>query len=447
MLGCWIVLTVWWLPILADDETIKTASEPEQPSWLARSLEHEALTARWRGANARALERAIKAGESGARLEWVRRHEAGEGMPRDHDRALLQLREGAEGGDRAAQYWLGHYHADEEPTPGSSAYVGNFQLAAEWLEAAARQGHKEAAFELGALYHFGKLPRDTAEAIRWFKLAAEAGHVEAAANLAFHLAQGGETASGEPVQPQPEAAIKWYQAAVERGYDDAAVALAELLTDTDTARKWLLKAARRGHARSKAVLALRYDDTSLLSADDVPDLENAVRLGGLPEGALLLGRLHEDGRWVKKDLNRALDYYHRAGLWGHQPDAELQMAALRLLASANVAPMSGGPFPIQRSAFLPTTPAWVPSPVVRLQIAELLWNGSVAVPRDRPTALEWFLLAAQAGSPQAMRRIGEFWEQGVNGEPDLAEAKRWYRRAEQVEKAGKGPDSASSKAK
>lgn len=428
----------------AEDNVTEEESGPDL-SWLARGLGREVLTERWRTAKAAALEKAVQAGDSGARLERIRRHEAGEGTPRDHDRAMHLLRDAAESGDRAAQYWLGHHHADEEPAPGNNTFVGNYQLAAEWLEAAARQGHTLAAFELGELFHYGKLPRDTAEAIRWFKLAAEAGHAEAAANLAFHLAQGGETAAGEPVRAQPADAVRWYQTAVERGFHDAAVALADFLNgdfrvrdhhqpaDRDTAKTWLLKAARRGHAPSKALLAIAFDDTSTLRSADLPGLIQAAESGGSSSSALLLGRLHEEGRWVPKDPNEALRYYRRVGGVSTLTTNLLiatASAVVRLYASGEIKPDTSGAHPV-----LPTNPRLVPSREVRLQLAELLWTGNGAVPRDRALSLEWYLLAAQAGSAPAMRRIGQFWEQGVNGQPDLDEARRWYRRAESLEKA------------
>lgn len=435
-----IILAALCWSVGADDAVTEQDGDPE-PSGLALELGREPLTVRWQTAKPAVLASAIRAGDAGARLEWVRRHESGEGVPRNHDQALRLLRDAAEGGDRPAQYWLGHYHADEEPAPGNNTFVGNYQLAAEWLEAAARQGHTIAAFELGELYHFGKLPRDDGEAIRWFKQAAEADHAEAAANLAFHLAQGGETATGEAVRARPDDAIRWYQTAVDRGFDNAAVALADFLSGDfrvrdhhqpaapDIARKWLLKAAARGHIRSKAVLAIRFRDFSTLRATDALELEDTVRRGGSPEASQLLGQLYEEGRWLQKDLRRALECYQRAGPWGSEPNGELQLAFLRCLTLNQPNPGES-----HAGDLFPTNPAWAPSPTVRLQIAEMLWNGNQTVPRDRALALEWFLLAAQAGSSEAMRRIGQFWAEGVNGQPDPDEARRWFRRAEVMER-------------
>lgn len=441
---CAILLFAIGWPAVADTETAVPAAEAVRPSCLARRLSGEPLTERWRIAKASALERAVEAGDPGARLEWIRRQAAGEGVPRDPDLALRLLREAAAGGDRAAQYWLGNYHSVEEPIPGNDVLVGNYQLAAEWLGAAAGQGHVEAAFELGELYHYGKLPRDTAEAIRWFKMAAEAGHVEASAKLASHLAYGGKTAAGEAIPGQREEAIRWYQLAIERGYDDAAVELAALLggryfvpeqnypADPDTAKKWLLKSARRGHAPSKALLAIAFDDTSTLRASDLPGLIQAANSGGSSDSALLLGRLYEEGRWVPKDPNEAMHYYRRVGGVSASTTNLLiatATAVVRLYASGEINPDKSGARPE-----LPNNPKLVPSREVRLQLAELLWRGNQAVPRDRALALEWFLLSAQAGSAPAMRRIGQFWAEGVNGQPDPDEARRWVRRAEAIEK-------------
>ncbi|MCW5556575.1 MAG: SEL1-like repeat protein [Verrucomicrobiae bacterium] len=70
---------------------------------------------------------------------------------------------------------------------------------------------------------------------------------------------------------------------------------------------------------------------------------------------------------------------------------------------------------------------------MRFQLAELLWNGTRAVPADRASAVEWYLRAAQAGSAPAMRRLAELWSSESLGAPDPAEAARWRREAERTE--------------
>ncbi len=81
------------------------------------------------------------------------------------------------------------------------------------------------------------------------------------------------------------------------------------------------------------------------------------------------------------------------------------------------------------SSLVPKDANVLTNPVSRLQLAQLLWTGSAAVPQNRTLAIEWFSNAAKAGSADAMLRLGELWQQGINGKPDVPEALRWYRKA------------------
>jgi TPR repeat protein/predicted Ser/Thr protein kinase len=55
--------------------------------------------------------------------------------------------------------------------------------------------------------------------------------------------------------------------------------------------------------------------------------------------------------------------------------------------------------------------------------------GAASAARDPQAALRWWALAADAGDPRAMRKLGEVHEDGWCVAPDDSEAASWYRRA------------------
>jgi uncharacterized protein len=91
-----------------------------------------------------------------------------------------------------AQYQLGMllyqectgYLIDLFCGPNKTSPSKNYQFAARWLEVAAKQGHREAEFQLATMYELGRgVPQDFAEAARWYQAAAEAGQEQATVML------------------------------------------------------------------------------------------------------------------------------------------------------------------------------------------------------------------------------------------------------------------------
>ncbi len=64
------------------------------------------------------------------------------------------------------------------------------------------------------------------------------------------------------------------------------------------------------------------------------------------------------------------------------------------------------------AAVAPVAPVWPVAPVA-----------PVALPEDRAAAQRWFRAAAQLGHGQAQLMLGRYLAEGVDGEPDAAEAR------------------------
>ncbi len=116
---------------------------------------------------------------------------------------LKTLEAAARQGDREAQFRIGARFLND------SALEGGAAAAARWLTRAAGQGHTEAQFMLASLLERGAgVPRDEGEAIGWYRKAATAGHVRAMHNLGVLL-----SARASP-QDYREAATWFNQAAL-----------------------------------------------------------------------------------------------------------------------------------------------------------------------------------------------------------------------------------------
>lgn len=86
----------------------------------------------------------------------------------------------ANSGDSSAQYYIGAtYCGYGFPIPETEV---NFNIAKEWYMKAAEQGHKDAQYYLGRLYHWQI--KEYEKAIFWFMKSAEQGHLEAMVYLA-----------------------------------------------------------------------------------------------------------------------------------------------------------------------------------------------------------------------------------------------------------------------
>ncbi len=76
------------------------------------------------------------------------------------------------------------------------------------------------------------------------------------------------------------------------------------------------------------------------------------------------------------------------------------------------------------------TPAATPEPAAEADAGTLYERGQAfAEAGNYAEALEWYLKAAEAGSAEAMRKIGGLYREGNGVEPDNRKALEWYRKA------------------
>lgn len=118
-----------------------------------------------------------------------------------------------------------------------------------------------------------------------------------------------------------EAAIG-FRVAAEKGSPEAQFQLARLLflgagveKNTEEARKWVEKAASRGHVLANAAFGqLLFDDGD--RDEDAFRMLMMASMNGVPSAAYYLGMCLEDGRGTARDVERAKIFYRIAAKGG-----------------------------------------------------------------------------------------------------------------------------------
>lgn len=161
--------------------------------------------------------KAAARGDASARYNLAVMQIRGETRILGRQQALRALRRSADAGFAPAQYMLG------ELLEGGWLLPRALPEAHQYFEAAARQGHIEAAHALALQFMMGRgVTQNDEAAARWYEVAASAGDVAAQYTLASFYERG----TGVPRDHR--LAIQWYVAAARQG-DEAARAKARVL--------------------------------------------------------------------------------------------------------------------------------------------------------------------------------------------------------------------------
>ncbi|MCX7108694.1 MAG: tetratricopeptide repeat protein [Proteobacteria bacterium] len=231
--------------------------------------------------------------------------------------------------DAQTQFNLGMAYAKGESVP------RNIAEAVKWFRMAAMQGHAEAQFSLGLLYHFGHnqgIHQNYAETAKWWLMAAEQGDAKAQSALA-QLYEDGHGV----LQNYAEAA-KWYLMAANQGYAEAQFSIGVLYIrgvgvqqNPADAAMWWRMAANQGYASAQSRLGLAYY-LGLGVPQNYSEATKWLRLAADQGNALAqygLGGAYENGQGVPQNYAEAAKWYRLAAAQGD----EKAQAALNSLGS------------------------------------------------------------------------------------------------------------------
>lgn len=272
-------------------------------------------------------------------------------------RSRSWLGRSAERGNPFAAYLLGAI----KPPPDSPSEADSLTI--DWMRRAADDGLADAQFEMALRHAQARgAPLDLAEARRWYERAAEQNYAPALCNLATMEWQGsggaadlakaeqhfrGAADAGFPqgffgmgevlrVQERYAEAGPAYVQAAEAGIAEADFWLGCLASqglgqarDERNAAKHFLKAALAGHIISQAIAADVLARGAGITADPDAAARWDVEMKKVTDRELIttLGGLYLEGRLVKRDLVKALQYFRTAAAQG-QPAAQRWAGAL-----------------------------------------------------------------------------------------------------------------------
>ncbi len=176
---------------------------------------------------ASAWRKAAEAGDPRAQYELGYCYEKAVGVGCDENEAFKWYRRSAEGGYAPAQFTLGYSHQGR----GRLDYDHDEVL--KWYGKASDQGYAKAQFNLGCYYDHGQgesgklvpggptvwtkfgVPRNPAEALKWYRKAAENGHAQA------QYLMGKIYHSGKEVPEDHAQAVMWWRKASEQGHPES----------------------------------------------------------------------------------------------------------------------------------------------------------------------------------------------------------------------------------
>jgi TPR repeat protein len=210
-------------------------------------------------------------------------------------------------------------------------WMADYAKALEQLKPLAEKGDPEAQDELGGMYAAGLgVAQSYPQALEWFRKAAALKNVSAAQNLARFYD------NGWGVPKDPEQALQWYRTAAELGDSHAQGRVGYLLATApepkyDEAMKWFRKSAEQGHEPAIYWLGRLHEEGWGVAKD----LENAVKL--YREAAVLgdsdaqyrLAVLHREGRGVPHDETQARKWVVRSVMQGNAEAEQLYLAHYR----------------------------------------------------------------------------------------------------------------------
>lgn len=342
-----------------------------------------------------------------------------------------------------------------------------------------------------------RVPPDPDGAAYWYERAARQGHAAAAQRLGDLYASGavGSFRSMGAPAPLVGEAVRWYWLAAEQGNGEALTALDHLRARFPLAEALLARASGdHATARAKLETLAKGNDLEALywrgvmqerGEGGAPDPARAAAWyergyqRGFGPAALALGRLHETGQGVPRDIDQAYRLYGAAGArgvveaqaaierlnferrFGAPPEStvdgalEAMAAQMRALAASILHPLAAAG-DVDAQHWLGTvaekgrrSPAdreeairWFRAAALQSdaasahQLARLFDNTLDGAGRSLGDAAEkarWLRRAAEAGHLEAARELGEAYRAGQGVAADAAEAERWYRRAERIE--------------
>jgi TPR repeat protein len=357
-------------------------------------------------------------------LAW--KHAKGDGVPKNKQLAIQTLEVAANRGSLQAMYDLGHLY-----WKGRLGVTVNLALAEQWLRKAAVGGHQEGQRSLASVLQDPAGNPRLPEAIEWLTRAAQGGLAAAMYDL------GNCYRRGIGCAPDLDAAVTWWMEAAKLGHPHAAFSLADAFYRSETrslteqdALHWYQKAALGGIGKAQTALRRWFAQERGASAEQYVQWYQSAALAGHAFAQRQLGRLHQVGHLLKRDLAEAAYWYQLAAEagdgWSQYEVALLHEKDISGGIAGAADPHLGGHSSVSFRWMLKAAKQCIPAAQTRLALYYARGQGTV---RSDADARVWFRKAAALGYAEAMFYLSQMLARGIGGPHDLREAHRLLQRA------------------
>lgn len=287
----------------------------------------------------------------------------------------------------------------------------------------AAQDQAEAQFEVGKIWEEGHLGRKSRKiAQRWYVKAGRQGHIEACYRCGVLYHEAGLRARTQDIRRKSAAerealklkcfkyALEWLRPPAEEGHTDAMFRLGQLEQGVD-GWEWLHHAAYGGHVEATYQLACKYQSIRQGSAES----------GAFSDVLALLRHSHPDEAAVADMLSRVslpdsiappgsewLEWLHLAAKRGSRM-AQYDLACELIRTGDRSEGMAW---------FLNSAKQDLPAAQIDL--------GSFLLRERNPDGLKWSMLALEKGHGAAAYDVGSAYLRGVLGPADTQKADRYF---------------------
>ena len=373
---------------------------------------------------------------------------------RQYRKALPELMDMAEKGDRQAQLFVGNLLATTRLGP------RNFSESIKWHMPGAEAGYSNMQFLIGARNQKGNgVAKNDAAAMEWYQKAAVQGHPGAINNVGWMHGNG--RAGGDE---NGEKASEMYLKAAQRGNDVSQNNIAMRLfngsgieQDKEKAFMWHKRSAENDNGRGQYFLALRYDT----GEGTEPDLEKAVywfkraaendhraeydrSKKDYTYGAQMrLAQIYIEGRGTKRDLNEAI--YWVARTTEFERLAAVNSFHVHETTIAKRAVEAYQPLKQYLDEGWPASPRNLRDIIdmanegdaqAQYEVGALHLLGIGGAPKNPKLVLQWARKAASQGHAGALYYLGICNEEGRGMESNPDKAKELYTKAAEQGHAG-----------
>lgn len=274
---------------------------------------------------------AAEKGDAEAQKKLCFMYARGQGIEKDHNKAVLMAKKAEANGQSDVLFSLGiGYYYGWDQYIGIESDQPDKAKAADVLELSAEQGSLHAQNFVAKMYYIGDgVSTDTAKAFKWYAKAAEQGSVESQLQLADMLYEGIGT------EQNYQKAFEWYTKAAEQGNAIAEERLGDCFVSGKGTEKnineginWYNKAMQKGSTTAKEKLSEYYFALAEQNKSDKDEAvklyEKAAEIGNMKAVYALLSIYAEEGK-----EEQAVEIYAKAAENGTPTDKDcLRIAKL-----------------------------------------------------------------------------------------------------------------------